>query len=196
MYELKIKKNNIRAQYLKRRKALPQEFHENSDAKIRALFMSLVTYRYADIILMYVPTRGEINILPVAEHALQNGKRVAFPCCDADTRTMCFRVVKSMDELRDNGLFGIPEPISDCPLYKNDAGNAVCVVPAIVYDKNGYRLGYGKGYYDRYLPAFKGTTVGLVYNDFTVSEVPRGRYDLAVDVLITEKGVRALASGK
>jgi len=62
-------------------------------------------------------------------------------------------------------------------------------LPAIIYDKKGYRLGYGKGYYDRFLSSVKGTKAGLIYSDFIIDEIPHGRYDLRADVVITEKGV-------
>ena len=64
-------------------------------------------------------------------------------------------------------------------------------IPGIVYDKKGYRIGYGGGYYDRYLSSFKGTKVGVAYTDFIANSVPHGRFDLAVDVLITERGIYA-----
>jgi 5-formyltetrahydrofolate cyclo-ligase len=197
MYELKIQKNKIRTQYIDKRKALPPDLKKNYDEKICSLFMALVTYRYSDVLLMYYPTNREIDVLPVARHALDNGKRVAFPCCDAHNHTMVFRLVTSLDELTVPGTFGIPEPSDNCPVFVQDksSGRAVCLVPAIVYDKKGYRLGYGKGFYDRYLPSFSGTKVGFVYSDFVIGSVPRGRYDLCVDILVTEKGVRALHAG-
>lgn len=194
MYELRIQKNKIRTQYIDKRKTLPPDIKRDCDEKICSLFMALVTYRYSDVLLMYVPTRREIDVLPIARHALENGKRIAFPCCDTKNHTMEFRLVSSLDQLTVSGSFGILEPSDECLVFAQDktTGNAVCLVPAIVYDKKGYRLGYGKGFYDRYLPAFIGTKVGFVYSDFIIGSVPRGRYDLSVDVLVTEKGVRAL----
>ncbi len=197
MYELKILKNNIRTQYIEKRKELPPDVKKSRDDRICSLFTALVTYRYSDVLLMYVPTRREIDVLPIARRALESGKRIAFPCCDIKSHTMVFRLVTSLDQLTVAGTLGIPEPSPDCPVYSRDtaSGRAVCLVPGIVYDKKGYRLGYGKGFYDRYLPAFQGIKAGFVYSDFIIPNVPRGRYDLAVDVLVTEKGVKALHAG-
>lgn len=197
MYELRIQKNKIRTQYIDKRKTLNPDIKRVCDDKICSLFMALVTYRYSEVLLMYVPTKREIDVLPIARHALENGKRIAFPCCDIKNHTMEFRLVSSLDQLTVPGALGIPEPSPDCLIFNQEkmTGNAVCLVPGIVYDKNGYRLGYGKGFYDRYLPAFSGTRVGFVYSDFIIGNVPRGRYDLAVDVLVTEKGVKALHAG-
>ena len=63
-------------------------------------------------------------------------------------------------------------------------------MPGLVYDKAGYRLGYGKGFYDRYLSHFSGCTLGVVYSDYILPTVPRGRFDVSVDILLTEKGVK------
>lgn len=192
MYEIKIQKNNIRSVYLEKRKAIPAETRKLFDKKICDRFMALVTYRYADAVLIYSPHGSEINVTQIAEHALANGKIVAYPKCDTARSTMRYHIVKSLGQLR-KGAYGIMEPTDDMPVYDvNKVCNAVCIVPALVYDKSGYRLGYGRGYYDRYLTNFKGAKVGLVYRDFIVPRVPRGRYDLAVDVLVTEKGVNAL----
>jgi large subunit ribosomal protein L18 len=62
----------------------------------------------------------------------------------------------------------------------------------VVFDRAGYRVGYGRGFYDRYLTSFPGVRVGIVYADCVLGEIPRGRFDLAVDVLVTDKGVRAV----
>lgn len=196
MYELRTQKNKIRTHYIDKRKTLQPVIKRLCDEKICSLFMALVSYRYSETLLMYYPTSREIDVLPIARHALSSGKRIAFPCCDTKSHTMVFRFVTSLNQLTVTGTFGIPEPGDECPVYSREEGAAaVCLVPGIVYDKKGYRLGYGKGYYDRYLPSFKGTKVGFVYSDFVINSVPRGRYDLAVDVLVTEKGVKALHAG-
>jgi 5,10-methenyltetrahydrofolate synthetase len=192
MYEIRIQKNKIRSVYIDKRGSLSPELRAAYDEKICERFMALVTYRYADALLLYSPLAHEININKIAIHALANGKTVAYPKCDTVGSTMEYHIVESLDQLV-RGAYGIKEPPANLPVYDiKSTEKAVCIVPALVYDKCGYRLGYGKGYYDRYLAEFNGAKVGLVYNDFIVPNVPRGRYDLAVDVLVTEKGVKAL----
>lgn len=192
MYEIRIQKNNIRSVYMEKRGCMPKDLRTAYDDKICERFMALVTYRYADALLMYAPRSHEINVNKIALHALNSGKTVAYPKCDTTGSTMQYYIVKSLDQL-ESGAYGIMEPSDNLPVYNvKSTYKSVCLVPALVYDKCGYRLGYGKGYYDRYLAAFNGAKVGLVYNDFIVPHVPRGRYDLAVDVLVTEKGVKAL----
>ena len=106
---------------------------------------------------------------------------------------MEFRTIADLQTDLAPGKFGIPEPIPACPLFeKNGRSSALILVPALAFDKDGYRLGYGKGYYDRYLEDFVVTSVGLVYYDFIADRLPRGRFDRAVDLLATEKGVHVI----
>lgn len=192
MYEIKIAKERVRAQYIEKRRSLTEAQRHERDAKLCRRFLSLVTYRYADALLMYAPKGGEIDVTPIAEAALRAGKTVAYPRCEPSGCTMNFHIVTSLDQLK-RGSYGIMEPPESLELFAPETGiTAACVIPALVYDRAGYRLGYGKGYYDRYLADFAGVKVGFVYSDFIVSRVPRGRYDLSCDVLVTEKGVRAL----
>jgi len=64
--------------------------------------------------------------------------------------------------------------------------NSVCIVPGLSFDYDGFRLGYGKGYYDRFLSGFDGDSIGLCYGECVCKRLPHGRYDRAVDVLVTE----------
>ena len=77
-----------------------------------------------------------------------------------------------------------------------ESGSAVCFVPGLLYDKAGFRLGYGKGFYDRYLSSFSGCKIGVIYSDYILPVVPRGRFDVSVDTLLTEKGVKSVTVRK
>lgn len=192
MYEIKLAKERVRAVYMDRRRALPAEVRAARDDSICRRFLALVTYRYAEALLMYAPKGCEIDVSVIAERALSEGKLVAFPRCNPDRCTMDFHIVDDLGQLR-KGAYGLYEPPADLPVYNPRAlRSAACIVPALVYDRGGFRLGYGKGYYDRYLASFTGVKVGLAYGEFILNRVPRGRFDIAVDVLVTEKGVKAL----
>ena len=94
-----------------------------------------------------------------------------------------------------NGLYGVLEPDPSRSRPALSGGNALCIVPGLGFDSKGYRLGYGKGYYDRFLSGFHGITVGLCYSACTKWMLPHGYYDRPVDILITEKYARRI-SGK
>lgn len=188
MYEIKKEKDALREIYSKKRKEISRENKEIWDKKICDYAISLVSFRHAETVLLYAPKDDEINVRRIAEEAWARGKEVAFPLCDSEKCRMTYRVVKSFDELK-KGTYGIMEPSADAPEY-DKSKLAICFVPALLFDREGYRLGYGKGYYDRFLNHFSGSYVGLVYSDFIIDFVPRGRFDLSIKVQITEKGVK------
>lgn len=193
---IKKQKDDIREEYKERRRAMSMEERHRRDDAICHVAEGLVSFRYAEYVLLYAATEGEIDVNAIAELALEKGKKVCFPRCDKKTHTMTYHMVNSLDELAVDS-YGILEPKEDAPMYEpeKDTGAAVCFVPGLVYDKAGYRLGYGKGFYDRYLSAFSGCTIGVVYSDYILPVVPRGRFDMSVDILLTEKGVK-ITTGK
>lgn len=101
---------------------------------------------------------------------------------------MDFHPVSRLSELT-AGAYGIPEPSAHSPsLTAEETANALCVVPALSVAPSGYRLGYGGGYYDRFLRNFTGRTVCPVYRCMLTEELPFDRYDQRVDLIITEEG--------
>ena len=186
-------KNELRKQYKQIRAELSAEERAERDAKICNAILSLASYRFADTLLTYAPTTGEIDVSAVAIHALNSGKKVAFPLCNVETHTMTFKIVTSIDQLV-TGSYSIPEPSADAEAVIDFSGS-LCLVPGLVFDNEGYRVGYGKGYYDRFLGTYKQTKLGIVYSDFVLSAVPRGRFDRCVDILVTERGIK-LATNK
>lgn len=190
-HPLKEKKDRLRRQYRDLREGISKEERAQRDSAICQSALDLVSFRYAEIVLLYAPMEQEIDVLPIARAALKKGKRIAFPRCDAQSRTMQYHFVTSLAELGVS-TYGIREPEAHLPVYdqSTDSSSAVCFVPGLVYDRQGYRLGYGKGFYDRYLSAFHGCRIGVIYSDCIIPQVPRGRFDIRCDILLTEKNVR------
>ena len=126
------------------------------------------------------------------ESALAAGKQVALPLC-SQGGNMDFYFITSLNELED-GSFGLKEPSPTAPKYdRADKRQALMIIPALVYDSLGFRLGYGRGYYDRYVNGFVGVKAGLSYECCTQkSPLPQGRFDCAVDYVVTEKGVKLI----
>ncbi len=192
MTGLKFEKDKIREEILPLRLAIPKEEKEAADAAMVERFLKLVTFRFAETVLFYAPVRGEPDVTAAVEEALKRGKKVAFPACIPETSSMVFRFVESLSELK-TGTYGIPEPPPEAPLYlPSPKKHDLCIVPALCFDKAGYRVGYGKGYYDRFLTEFGGTTVGFTMERFLRERLPRGKYDRSVDLILTEKGVRSV----
>ena len=101
---------------------------------------------------------------------------------------MNFYYINSLADLS-SGSFGVLEPAADKGKMLTETENTICIVPAFRFDKSGYRLGYGKGYYDRYLSKYKGSTIGICYSQNIKEELFHGKYDRTVDMIVTEKQI-------
>ncbi len=193
MYEIRKHKTEIRKQNLERRSAIPQEIRKSKDARICKNIISSAAFRYADVILLYYPIKGEVDILPLMQAALGSGKKVAFPRCRPEDHSMTFHYVSSVEDF-EKGSYGLREPFASLPAFDTQTGyemNVLCIVPAVVYDRKGYRIGYGGGYYDRFFGQCKPASIGVVYEEFIIKNVPHGRYDISVDVVVSERGIYA-----
>ncbi len=188
---IKEMKDSLRKKILSERSAITDPERTAYQESIISRFLSLASYRFADTVLLYYPIKDEIDMLSVAASAIKAGKKVAFPRCDSENFTMTYHIVSSLDDLT-GGTYGIPEPSPSLPIYTpSPEKNDLIVVPAVCFDKQGYRIGYGRGYYDRYLCSFGGTAVGVTFHKLLQSALPRGRFDRRVDILLTEKGAFA-----
>lgn len=197
MNTIRKEKDELRGKYLALRGDMERDIKNKRDDAICRYAQNLVSFRYAEFVLLYAATDNEIDVSAIAEAALKAGKKVAFPRSDKETHTMKYHFVSSLDELSVD-TYGIKEPPKDAPVYDpaNESGSAVCFVPGLLYDKAGFRLGYGKGFYDRYLSAFSGCKIGVIYSDYIMQTVPRGRFDVSVDILLTENGVKPVSVKK
>ena len=141
------------------------------------------------MLLIYVSTPIEVDTFRIIRQAWEDGKRVAVPRCVPDTRNMEFYYIDSTDELSP-GMFGVLEPEVNPERLYAERGGGLCIVPAFSYDWRGYRLGYGKGYYDRFLSRFEGNMVGICYSECVQRSLPHGRFDRPVELLVTESYLR------
>ena len=147
---------------------------------------ALKEYKDADVILLYFPTRSEPDISPLADIARRDGKKIAFPISVTKDCTLDFRFIFSPDEL-EIGAYGIREPGADAE-RATLSERTLCIVPALAVDADGYRLGYGKGYYDRFLSTFKGNAVVAIHSSLVCERLPRNDTDIPLKTIITETG--------
>lgn len=155
--------------------------------KISQAFLTSELYKNAETLLLYYSVGSEVSTADIFKTALKDKKRVAFPRCIDDEGFMEFYYVRLESELTE-GMYGIKEPSSGCERYSFSDGG-LCVVPGLSFDFYGYRIGYGKGYYDRFLSQFKGIAVGLCYDALVSESLPRDKYDKNVNCLITDKKI-------
>ncbi|MGN0667340.1 MAG: 5-formyltetrahydrofolate cyclo-ligase [Huintestinicola sp.] len=187
-------KKSLRARFKEIRRSMTPEEKEDRDRKIFQRITGSAAYREASIILTYVSTDIEVDTRMLIDKALADNKRVAVPRCISGTRDMDFYFIKSTDDL-ESGTFSVLEPVPEKCVKAYAFENALCIVPGLSFDMQGYRLGYGGGYYDRFLSAHPRLyKMGVCYCSCTVNELYHGRYDIRADALITEKYNRRFSS--
>lgn len=188
---LKEYKNELRQKQRAYRTSLPAEKKKNADRKIAGRLFSLPQYRRAELLLIYVSTAIEVDTRGIIAKAIADGKQVAVPRCVEGTRLMEFYRIQSIEELSP-GSFGVLEPAPDPQNRVTDFSNSICVIPALGCDLKGYRLGYGGGYYDRFLHGYSGCKALIIYKANILKKLWHGRYDVPVDFVMTEYFTRKI----
>lgn len=183
---VKQQKNELRAVYKRLRAQCPQDIKATLDKELAENLLKLEEYKSCKTLFVFVSTPIEVDTSAVIERAFADGKRVAVPKCRDKHGQMDFYYIESKDSLK-SGAYSIMEPDEEVCQKVTDLSEGLCIVPGLCFDLQGFRLGFGKGYYDRFLNIFGGTTVGLCYSRYIEKELPKGVYDKSVDVLITEK---------
>ena len=169
-----------------RREMPPDVIREKNDQIFRRL-VATQQYRRAKTVVLYVSKELEVDTRRLIKRAWKDGKRVAAPRCVENTRLMNMHLIRSMDDLQE-GAFGILEPNENLPIL-HDTRDAICIVPAFCNDFRGYRVGYGGGYYDRYLAEHRAVTACLCRERLLLEKVPRDWNDFAVACVITERRI-------
>ncbi len=181
-----LRKKQLRAHYLEVRKNLPAEERALHDAQIHQQLEGFAPYQQAQLLLPYVSYSTEINTHPIIESALAAGKRVAVPRCGANHQMGFFEIASWADLVP--GYKGIlePAPHLQTPLAPQQMQGALCLVPGLAFDARGFRIGYGGGYYDRFLANFTGAKVALARpSQLSEEPIPTDQYDIAIDYVVT-----------
>ena len=150
--DIRVQKNELRDKMKRFRREMPPLVKQKKDMAIRRGVQSLKQYQACQTLLTFVSTDIEVDTRGLIGQALRDGKRVAVPYCVDGTRQMDFYYIQSMKDLAPR-TFGVLEPLVErCQKWSDDQ-NSICLVPGLAFDRHGFRLGYGKGYYDRFYPA-------------------------------------------
>lgn len=160
---------------------------ENKEEKSREICKKALSHPAvmdAKTVFVYVSYKSEPDTSLFIKELFRLGKRVAVPLCDVKTHTMEAVLIDSMSCLQ-KGAYGILEPAKELPRVSKEETDVV-IAPALAFDKEGYRLGYGAGYYDRFLKDFGGYTIGFAFSDCIADRLPREETDLPANEIITE----------
>ncbi|HYE84439.1 MAG TPA: 5-formyltetrahydrofolate cyclo-ligase [Clostridia bacterium] len=139
-------------------------------------------------VMIYLDFKHEVKTDPIIDYCLMHNKKVYIPVCIPETHELCISRITSLKELKE-GHFGIREPRAEYIRLSDSSLIDLVLVPGVAFDNSGNRIGFGAGYYDRFMKRLQPDAVkaALAYSFQIVDHVPSDEFDIAADYVITEK---------
>lgn len=180
-----MNKRQLRDEMKKKRNNMNRTEKERMDKCIEEKFFNSELFRDSNSIFIYASMSEEVNTWGILNRCLKDGKRVYVPKVHNETRTMKALRIKSTLELNESGCFGILEPTFGGEELIGDTD--IILIPGLAFDIKGGRLGYGGGFYDKFLKEHKvGKRISLCYDFQIVEHIPMEEFDETVEYIITE----------
>lgn len=167
-------------------KMTEEQYRKKSEKVIDGL-MADPAFLAAETIGMTISAFPEVDTFDLMEKCWAAGKKVAAPKCHPASRGMDFRIIEHMDQL-EVVYMRLKEPIVAKTDYIKPADIDLLIVPGVVFSKQGYRIGFGGGYYDRFLAGYQGVTRSLAFDCQIAASIPVEAHDLPVQGIYTESG--------
>ena len=176
-----MNKKEMRAYIRAQKRAMTESQIVSASARLGEQFRACELYKNAKTIYGYLPYNQEVRTVPMLEQAIRDGKRVAVPKCYGEE--MRFIYINDFVKEVAPGYANIPEPIADEPVAQDET--ALVLMPGLAFDPQGHRIGYGGGFYDRFLSAEPGhPTLALCYGFQMVEHLETEEFDIPVDMVL------------
>lgn len=180
-------KQELRKEIREKLKQIPKPLYEHYSYTIAQELYKDPVWQSASVIGITISIPPEVDTYQIIRTAWAEGKKVAVPKCMAVEKLLDFRILQRFNQL-ESVYFGLLEPIpaETEPIETEDID--LLIVPGIAFTKNGYRMGVGGGFYDRFLQHYHGRTLSLAFTEQLVAEVPIEAHDIPVEKIITNEG--------
>ncbi|SHK14707.1 5-formyltetrahydrofolate cyclo-ligase [Thermocrinis minervae] len=179
-------KKSIRSLLLEKRKSLDKDLYSYLSAKVVDNCLRFIETKRPRTVLLFWPIAGEPDIRPLFDHLLQREDlTLTLPKVEDDDLSLY--AIKSLEDLQ-VGKYKVMEPINGLRIEPQQVDLAF--VPGLAFDLKGYRLGFGKGFYDKLLPRIRGEKVGVCFSFQVLEELPRDTWDVPVDYILTEDYIK------
>ncbi|OLS03052.1 5-formyltetrahydrofolate cyclo-ligase [Tissierella creatinophila] len=184
-----MEKKLIREQILKKRKTLSEETREIYSQKITNKLLASSHYMNAKTIMCFISFSDEVDTHDFIKSAIQDGKKIVVPVTFPKTHELKPSRVKDFNEL-EPGYYNILTPKKEFERFIDPKDIDLVITPGVAFRKDGYRVGYGGGYYDRFLSKIPNTiTIAICFSIQLVDELPTDSFDIPVDYIYTEKNI-------
>ncbi|ELC8443605.1 5-formyltetrahydrofolate cyclo-ligase [Clostridium perfringens] len=191
-------KGELRKEIKLKRENLDKNIKLRADEKIRKSLFESEIYKNSKVVFIYVNMDSEINTIDIIKELLTSDKTIAVPKVipvSLKERQMKALKINSLLQLNESGAFGILEPSVECEDISEDVD--LIIIPGLAFDINGNRLGYGGGFYDRFLRKYPNSKrVALCYDFQIFDEIPHEFFDEKVDLIISEEKIISLEKVK
>ena len=181
-------KKTTRKMLLSKRKEIDKTKKVIHDKEISKCIINSDYFKNAEQVLVFAASDYEFDTRYIIERCRFLYKRVFYPVCVDNMGTMEFLKVESVGDLQ-YGMYNILEPKPTCKKYVPKE-NDIVIVPALSVDKNGNRIGYGKGYYDRFLKDFNGVSICPCYEEMVADTLPTDENDIKINILVTQNQLK------
>ncbi len=185
---MRQQKQLMRTELKKQLASLEHDEIQRQSAQLAQYLIKQTFWQSAEVIGLTIARKGEVATRSLIETAWQQGKRVAVPRVNRETKQMHFYQITDFTQV-ESTFMGLKEPNTTICSKFDKSEIDTLVVPGLAFDNQGYRLGYGGGYYDRFLEDYEGVTVALALSTQLITSIPKEGHDLPVRFVITPEGV-------
>ncbi|MGI6538685.1 MAG: 5-formyltetrahydrofolate cyclo-ligase [Caldicoprobacterales bacterium] len=186
-HSISVAKKKLRNAMIAKRDSIPDEKRKLKSLIIERKLRAHVFYQNADVIMTYVSFNSEVDTHSIIKNALDNGKRIVVPVSIPEGRLLLPCEITSLDDLKP-GTWGILEPAKEKRIIIEPKKIDLVIIPGIAFDSYKNRLGYGAGYYDRFLPSLRhdAVKVGIGFIEQIVDILPVEPFDVSLDMIVTD----------
>ena len=186
--QLLLDKKKTRQRVLQQRRAFSATEKTPAEQQMLKFLQSWDVFKQAETIHIFISKTDEPDTSPIIESAWESGKTVAVPCVVPESFELFHSQLKSFEDLS-SGALGVLEPSPEGRIAMNPESFDLVIIPGVAFDRQGGRLGYGKGYYDRFLEQTAAFRLALAFNFQVLEKVPTEKHDVPMNGVLTESGI-------
>nr|WP_197414446.1 5-formyltetrahydrofolate cyclo-ligase [Bacillus sp. FJAT-29937] len=184
-------KKKLRKEIMEKLSMINKPQYEQFSYQIANQLYQDIYWQEAETVGITISKQPEVDTYQIIRKAWEEGKRLVVPKCLPKTRELVFRTLHRFDQL-ESVYYGLLEPIEAETDEVSPNEIDLIIVPGLAFTENGYRLGFGGGYYDRFLTKYNGHTLSLAFHDQIVANLPVEAHDIPVSKIITDEEVKCV----